>query len=60
MYKKLEDLRFVIGLFFLILGVILLVASRLYPPLEGINLNQRVGVVMLLFSGAMLYSSTKE
>jgi hypothetical protein len=66
MARLIEDLRFVIGLFFLIISVILLglglFSSEL--PAHGMNLNLGAGAVMAVFSALMLtlavYSSSKQ
>lgn len=59
----LEDLRFTIGLFFLLVGGILLLAAVLPPGpgdvpagalQAGVNLNLWVGLVFLAFAGLML------
>ena len=49
--ELLEDLRFFIGLFFLIVGAIL-IAQGLIHPVEtaGVNLNFDVGLGFLVFS----------
>lgn len=57
----LEDLRFTIGLFFLLVGGILLLAAVLPPGhvpagalQAGVNLNLWVGLTFLAFAGLML------
>lgn len=48
--RFLEDLRFFIGTFFVIVGGILAVAGLLRPELtEGVNLNLSVGLAFGLF-----------
>jgi hypothetical protein len=53
--KKLFDLRFVIGAFFLILGTILVGASWFGPSdlVQGIRLNLCAGLGMLTFGALM-------
>ena len=49
--ELLEDLRFFIGLFFLIVGVILIAQGLLHPvETAGVNLNLNVGLGFLSFS----------
>ena len=54
--RLLEDLRFIIGLLFLILGVLVLVAAPGARPAVGGGVNADLvgGVVMTLFAVLML------
>jgi hypothetical protein len=53
-----DDLRTPIGLFFSIIGVILIGVATLgsaRAPLTDININLYAGLCMLVFGGAMLW-----
>jgi len=56
MVKYLEDLRFVIGLFFAILGVLLMTVGTInastYP--DGLRLNLWSGAAMGIFAAVMI------
>jgi len=56
MMKLLEDLRFVIGLLFAILGLLVLGAGLLHPATEpgALNANLVGGIAMTAFAGVML------
>jgi hypothetical protein len=55
MLKLLEDLRFVIGLLFAILGLLVLGAGLLHPAApDGLNANIVGGVTMTAFAALML------
>lgn len=56
MMKLLEDLRFVIGLLFAILGLLVLAAGLLQPATEpgALNANLVGGVTMTAFAVVML------
>jgi hypothetical protein len=56
MMKLLEDLRFVIGLLFAILGLLVLGAGLLHPTAEPGALNANIvgGVAMTVFAAVML------
>ena len=56
MLKLLEDLRFVIGLLFAILGLLVLGAGLLHPATEPGALNANIvgGVTMTAFAALML------
>jgi len=59
--KKLLDLRFVIGLFFAIIGSLLLIYSFLSSSEETQAVNQWSGVVFVVFGIVMiLLSFTKD
>ncbi len=58
MYKRFNQLSFVIGLFFVITAVILLVNVLLTAAHEKINISS--GVAFLIFGVFMIYLSTKE
>lgn len=54
MYKKLNDLQFVIGLFFSVVSVILLLNVVLGSNVEG-KLNVLTGSGFLIFGVAMMF-----
>ena len=57
-----EDLRTPIGLFFTIVGLILIVVSftsSARAPLTDINVNLYAGLAMLVFGGTMLWLSRR-
>jgi hypothetical protein len=57
-----DDLRTPIGLFFTIVGIILIVVSLSSParaPLTDANVNLYAGLCMLVFGGAMLWLSRR-
>ena len=58
MYKKLSQLRFVIGLFFTIVSLILLTNTLVNRT--GARLNIFTGIVFLVFGLLMIYLSNKE
>jgi len=64
MMKYFNDLRFVIGLFFLITGLILVLTSFFGPSdiIAGVGVkgNLWVGLPILVFASGMLYFSLKE
>lgn len=58
MNRLMEDLRFFIGAFFALVGVILVVEGiRSGVLVEGYNLNLITGMVFTFFGGAALYLS---
>ncbi|MBL7714339.1 MAG: hypothetical protein JNL01_02660 [Bdellovibrionales bacterium] len=59
---RFADLRFAIGLFFSIIGILLLAASLLNPNdvVVGIRLNFVAGAFMGVFGALMLLSSHPE
>jgi drug/metabolite transporter (DMT)-like permease len=56
--NKLLDLRFVIGIFFLVVGVLLLVYSFMSNVSHPVN--RWCGVVFIIFSAIMLVFSIKR
>ncbi len=57
MKPSLFDLRFVIGLFFLIVGLIVVIASFGESKVpDGSKINLYTGIVFLVFAGGMLLS----
>jgi hypothetical protein len=53
--RLLEDLRFIIGLLFAILGLLVLGEGLLRPPASGaVNANLVGGLAMALFAALML------
>lgn len=57
MKPNLFDLRFLIGLFFLIVGLIVLLASFMESSVaNGSQINLYTGLVFLAFAGLMLLS----
>jgi hypothetical protein len=58
-----SDLRTPIGLFFTLIGLILLATGAFAndrAPLETVNLNLYSGVSMMLFGGAMLWLARRS
>ncbi len=55
--EKLNDLRFIIGLFFFLVGALLVVLAFAlhYEAGFGKNLNLYAGLAMLVFGSAMLW-----
>ena len=53
MYKRLNELNFVIGLFFTIVSMILLVGSLISTELSG-KINVYTGIVFLIFGIFMI------
>jgi hypothetical protein len=61
MARLLEDLRFFIGTFFLIIGVLLVIEGlRVGTLVEGYNLNLWTGIVFILFSSVALVLSVRK
>ncbi|OIN56481.1 hypothetical protein [Arsenicibacter rosenii] len=57
MKPSLFDLRFVIGLFFLIIGLIVIIASFGESKIvDGSQINLYAGIVFIVFAGGMLLS----
>jgi hypothetical protein len=52
--KKLFDLRFVIGVFFAVIGVLLLVYGFVAPGGEGEYINKWCGGIFIAFGAFML------
>jgi putative Ca2+/H+ antiporter (TMEM165/GDT1 family) len=59
MYKRLNELNFVIGLFFTIVSLILLVGSFLSRELSG-RINIYTGIVFLIFGVFMIMIKRKD
>ena len=59
MYKRLNELNFVIGLFFTIVSVILLVGGLVSSQLSG-TINLYTGVVFLIFGLLMILIKSKK
>jgi len=59
MYKRLNELNFVIGLFFTIVSLILLAGNFLSDQLAG-TLNLYTGIVFLVFGLLMMTIKTKK
>jgi uncharacterized membrane protein YesL len=59
MYKKLNDLQFVIGLFFSVISVILLLNVMLGNNVAG-KLNTLTGACFLVFGVAMMFIKGKK
>ena len=53
--KRLFDLRFVIGLFFGVVGVLLLGYSFFSGDVAAVSINRWCGVLFLLFGVFMIY-----
>ena len=61
MTNLLEDLKFFIGTFFVIVGVLLLIEGLTNPVLSaGYNLNLIAGTSFLIFALVPLWISVKE
>lgn len=58
--NRLIDLRFVIGLFFFIVGMILLGYSFITSLVDAISINRWCGVVFILFGLFMLFLSYRK
>jgi dipeptide/tripeptide permease len=58
MYKKLNDLQFIIGLFFSVVSLILLISALISDNMAG-RLNIYTGVVFLVFGLAMMFIRRK-
>jgi hypothetical protein len=59
--KKLYDLRFVIGIFFLVIGVLLLLYSFLSKAEVNLqSINRYCGIAFTLFGIIMLLISSKK
>ena len=54
MYKKLNDLQFIIGLFFFVVSLILLVSALINDNMAG-KLNIYTGIIFLVFGLAMMF-----
>jgi hypothetical protein len=50
MARLLEDLRFFIGAFFFVVGVLLTLQGFLAAPTEGYNLNLSTGAAFVIFA----------
>lgn len=60
MHRLIEDLRFFIGAFFLIVGVLLLLQGLLVTgAAPGPNLNLLTGIAFTLFASGSLYLSLR-
>ncbi len=59
MYKRLNELNFVIGLFFTIVSLILLIGSLLSSELSG-RINIYTGIVFLIFGLIMIIIKRKD
>ena len=58
--KKLYDLRFVIGMFFLVIGVLLLGYALFASTASGVSINKWCGILFVLFGGSMVALSLKK
>ena len=58
--NRLIDLRFVIGLFFFIVGMILLGYSFITEVVDAIEINRWCGVVFIVFGAFMLFLSYRK
>jgi hypothetical protein len=58
--KKLYDLRFVIGMFFLVIGVLLIGYVLFASTSVGVSINKWCGILFILFGGFMLALSLKK
>ena len=55
--KKFFDLRFVIGIFFLVVGILLLIYSFTNPSIEHPEVNRWSGIFFIAFSVIMILMS---
>ena len=58
MFKRLNELNFVIGLFFFLISLILLIGALVSPLLSG-NINVYTGFTFLLFGILMMAIRSK-
>ena len=58
--NRLIDLRFVIGLFFLIVGMILLAYSFITAVVDAVSINRWCGIVFMAFGIFMLVLSYRK
>ena len=58
--KKLYDLRFVIGIFFLVIGILLLGYTLLASSSDTMSINKWCSILFILFGGSMLTLSLKK
>jgi len=58
MYKKLNDLQFIIGLFFTTIALILLISAMISESMSG-RLNIYTGVIFLVFGLCMMFIKGK-
>jgi uncharacterized membrane protein len=58
--NRLIDLRFVIGLFFLVVGIILLTYSFITAVENAVSINRWCGIVFIVFGVFMLALSFKK
>ena len=58
--KNMNDLRNPIGLFFAIVGILLLVVAREAAPLTSAPVNLYVGVTMILFGLVMVWLARRR
>ena len=58
--NKLFDLRFVIGIFFLIIGLLILVYSFFIEPESAQNINRWSGFIFALFGVLMVVLSLQK
>jgi uncharacterized membrane protein len=58
--KRLFDLRFVIGIFFLVIGLLLLLYGLFASATEGQSLNKWCGGIFMLFALIMLALSMRK
>lgn len=58
MFKRFNDLSFVIGLFFFIISLILLISALISPAFSG-NINIYTGIVFLVFGLGMIFIKGK-
>lgn len=59
MYKRLNELNFVIGLFFTVVALILLASSLISASLSG-RINIYTGIVFLIFGIIMIMIKSKN
>jgi len=55
-----SDLRLPIGIFFVMTGILLVVAPAARAPLADVPVNGYAGTAMLIFGGAMLWLARRR
>lgn len=58
--KRFYDLRFVIGIFFLVVGILLVAYGVFSSASEGMYVNKWCGIIFIAFSVFMLILSIKK
>ena len=58
--NRLIDLRFVIGLFFFVIGIILLGYSFITSVVDAVSINRWCGILFIAFGAFMLFLSYRK